>query len=418
MASGHSTLRRLIATAFAPLLVTLGFVWGYFAHRDRVFPYSMIRRQFQPERRVEAPAKSHSADFLQSLPYIGAAPPVNPRERGVTLHRREAFQGLSFYSSRSGKQERAYLIDMDGRIVHTWRLRPGDPTHTELLPNGDLISAYKDDALVRVNARSEVLWETKLAAHHDFWIGADGLIYTLTYRRMIVPGIHPTMPLLADSITVLTAEGRVLREISLLEAVARSPYAYLLPRLAGLSFPPETEEIDVLHANHVERVDGRVQHPSKLYAPGNLLVSMRHLNAIAILDGSTAEVLWLWGPSNVTAQHHPRFLPNGNILLFDNGLQASQIIEVDPRANEVRWRYAPQDGFFSRTRGANQRLPNGNTLITESDRGTVFEVTPEGKMVWRFVNPDMTAKGDRRIIRRMTRYTRDELPILRTLTGQ
>jgi len=407
-------VRRSIATVFAAGLVILCFSWGYCPHRHRIFPYSMIRRHFRPERRVESPAKSPSAELLRSLPYIGAAPAADPRERGVTLHRREAFAGLNFYSSRSGNQERAYLIDMDGRIVHTWRLRPGDPTHSELLPNGDVISAYKDDALVRVNARSEVLWETKLAAHHDFWIGADGLIYALTHRRVTVPGIHPTLPILADFITVLTADGRVLREISLLEAVARSPYAYLLPRLTGLALPPEAEEIDLLHANHVERVDGRVRQPSKLYAPANLLVSMRQLNAVAILDGSTAEVLWLWGPSNVTAQHHPRFLPNGNILLFDNGLQASQIIEVDPRANEVRWRYAPQHGFFSATRGANQRLPNGNTLITESDRGTVFEVTPEGETVWRFVNPEMTAKGDRRIIRRMTRYTRDQLRALRT----
>ena len=33
-----------------------------------------------------------------------------------------------------------------------------------------------------------------------------------------------------------------------------------------------------------------------------------------------------------------------------------------------------------------QRLPNGNTLITEADTGRVFEVTRKGEVVWEFGN--------------------------------
>ncbi|HJP05426.1 MAG: hypothetical protein QGG67_07840 [Gammaproteobacteria bacterium] len=33
-------------------------------------------------------------------------------------------------------------------------------------------------------------------------------------------------------------------------------------------------------------------------------------------------------------------------------------------------------------------LPNGNTLITESDRGRLLEVSPAGEIVWEYVNPD------------------------------
>ena len=33
-----------------------------------------------------------------------------------------------------------------------------------------------------------------------------------------------------------------------------------------------------------------------------------------------------------------------------------------------------------------QRLPNGNLLITVSEAGYVFEVTPERKVVWSYVN--------------------------------
>ena len=95
--------------------------------------------------------------------------------------------------------------------------------------------------------------------------------------------------------------------------------------------------------------------------------------------------------------HQPTVLDNGNILLFDNrGHQGySRVIELDPTDMSVEWTYAgdePED-FYSRECGSNQRLPNGNTLITESDRGKALEVTPDGTVVWKFLNP-MRA-GDR-----------------------
>ena len=79
---------------------------------------------------------------------------------------------------------------------------------------------------------------------------------------------------------------------------------------------------------------------------------------------------------------------------------------------EVTWRYAPKRGFLSRYRGSAQRLPNGNTLITESDRGYVFEVSPDHDIVWRFANPDVQTDNMRVAIWRMTRYSRDELDFL------
>ena len=48
---------------------------------------------------------------------------------------------------------------------------------------------------------------------------------------------------------------------------------------------------------------------------------------------------------------------------------------MDPRTNAVGWRYSPEKDFFSASRGACQRLPNGNTLITLSEGGRVIEVT-------------------------------------------
>ena len=43
--------------------------------------------------------------------------------------------------------------------------------------------------------------------------------------------------------------------------------------------------------------------------------------------------------------------------------------------------------------GSQQRLPNGNTLITDSFAGRAFEVTAQGRMVWRFDNPARTGEA-------------------------
>jgi outer membrane protein assembly factor BamB len=85
-------------------------------------------------------------------------------------------------------------------------------------------------------------------------------------------------------------------------------------------------------------------------------------------------------------------LDNGNMLLFDNnreGLRRSAVLEFDPLTGKVLWSYKERDPdvFFSKSCGSVQRLANGNTLITESDYGRAFELTPDKEIVWEYHNP-------------------------------
>ncbi|MFV1980597.1 MAG: T9SS type A sorting domain-containing protein, partial [Rhodothermia bacterium] len=56
------------------------------------------------------------------------------------------------------------------------------------------------------------------------------------------------------------------------------------------------------------------------------------------------------------------------------------------------WSYeaTPQTDFIGRALSGAQRLPNGNTLVCNGAQGTVFEVTPGGTEVWRWVSPVIT----------------------------
>jgi len=134
-----------------------------------------------------------------------------------------------------------------------------------------------------------------------------------------------------------------------------------------------------------------------IFKKGRVLISIRNLNLIALIDLEDEKVCWLlWGMWNV--QHQPTVLENGNLLLFDNSQRTgdSKVIEFNPLTQEILWSYQgdSKNTFYSGIIGSNQRLPNGNTLITESETGRAFEVTREKKIVWEFINPNRAGPED------------------------
>jgi hypothetical protein len=136
-------------------------------------------------------------------------------------------------------------------------------------------------------------------------------------------------------------------------------------------------------------------HPLK---DGNILASLRSVSAVVIISRATGEILWHLDSTVLAQQHCASELDNGNILIFDNGTfrhnqsaTYSQAIEVDRQTKKIVWQYRDKSSpmaFFSPFMGGAQRLQNGNTLITEAMFGRIFEVTPEGKIAWEYVNPN------------------------------
>jgi hypothetical protein len=93
------------------------------------------------------------------------------------------------------------------------------------------------------------------------------------------------------------------------------------------------------------------------------------------------------------AQHCARLLESGRLLLFDNFgsiREASRVLEVDLFTQQIVWGFGgvPRQDLFSESAGFEQRLSNGNTLVTESNFGRALEVTPDHRVVWEYVNPN------------------------------
>jgi hypothetical protein len=165
---------------------------------------------------------------------------------------------------------------------------------------------------------------------------------------------------------------------------------------------------------------------------GDILLSFRNISTVVRINRLSGEIVWKLGAPPLAGQHAPEPLPNGNILLFDNGpfrvdtgaQPFSRILEVNPRTREIVWQY--QDGtgpgsnhFFFSSRVSNaQRLPNGNTLINEGLYGRFFEVTAEGDVVWEYVNPDFgpptaAPKGQTNNVFRVYRYSAETIAAAR-----
>jgi hypothetical protein len=92
------------------------------------------------------------------------------------------------------------------------------------------------------------------------------------------------------------------------------------------------------------------------------------------------------------------------VLVFDNGLhrkpfkkgdpqeissfEVSRAVEVNPATDEIVWEYIdPLHLIYTNFCGSAQRLPNGNTLICESRTGTIYEMTLDKEVVWKYVSP-------------------------------
>jgi Arylsulfotransferase (ASST) len=151
-------------------------------------------------------------------------------------------------------------------------------------------------------------------------------------------------------------------------------------------------EGDLFHTNSIQVFDGSLAARSPHFREGNILVSIHALGIVAILDPREERIVWALS-GQWRAQHGPRLLENGRILMFDNfgtmRVGESRALEVDPFTQEIVWRYGEGkgEGFSSPTSGLVQRLPNGDTLIVSSNQGRAIEVTPGKDVVWEYRNP-------------------------------
>ena len=239
------------------------------------------------------------------------------------------------------------------------------------------------------------------ASHADFLLLPNGHALVLYFdiktvdMSSIVKGGHP-----AANVT-----GCLIQEFDLNKNVVF--------QWSGFDYLPITDTYeDTLAASfaysHVNGLD--------LDHDGNILISSRHMSQIIKIDRNTGNVIWRLGgkrneftflnehaensPLYLSYPHHVQRLPNGNIILFDNGNQRvtkySRVVEykldeINKTASMV-WEYRQTPDIYASAQGSVQRLPNGNTLIGwgEASLGgkpAITEVRPDKSIVFELSLP-------------------------------
>ncbi|MGF1554524.1 MAG: arylsulfotransferase family protein [Paracoccaceae bacterium] len=381
---------RLSRLAFVLALVVLAVLYGVFAVRNDWFPAPQIALT----EATLADLGSHWQNDLGLEPtrhLVPARAGAALGEGGFRLHRVGAAEpGFVAVAGLSPEQERSFhaitLYDDTGRQVHRWPVRydriapEGEAPENVMIhgvaffEDGSIVLAFDNGAaLARLDPCGEPMWVTEGGFHHVVHRADDDRLWS--WR--------------GDEIVSIDAEtGEVLSSLSLRQTIMHAGDGQL--GILGMHALTREEKPlewagDPFHTNDVEPLEPAMAAAFPMFEPGDLLVSLREVNLVAVVEPETGRFKWYrHGPWH--RQHDPDFQPDGTISVFDNatGLDHSRILSVDPASGAVETPFEGSEAvpFYTWRRGKHQRLPGGNWLLTESERGRVLEVDANGALVW------------------------------------
>ncbi len=286
--------------------------------------------------------------------------------------------GYVLYSPYAG--EGFVLVDRKGRVVHEWPV--GGPVKlARPLPEGRLLFARMREGVYEVDREGNVLWSFRCRQHHDFFREPNGNTLVLCHELAFNAEVYRGTIDKNDVIVEVDREGRVVWEWH------ADQHAGEMAELTGIKFPRDHE--DWAHTNTIEVLPQTpLGERDSRFEAGNILFSCRNLDLIGVIERPSGRVVWAWGPGEVEGQHAPVMLPEGRILLFDNGWRRgrSRVLELDPLTGEIVWEFWLPDHAFAPALSSAYPLPGGRLLVCAGNPGIIMVVSREGEILWEFHN--------------------------------
>ena len=416
-------------------LVSVSFIiylFGFISHSAKIFPYQTL-----------LDAQSAFDSIVKDLEGVDAAVGIDfwekPGVEGAVSIRLSAKAGNEYVFILGDKNSHldlcpengclGWVMDRNGKVLHTWKDTPdlwrplqGHDTLTDkwsaypvgayVYPNGDLLVSYQGNrvfpiamGLAKFDKDSNLLWKTNGYFHHWFSLDDKGRILipiaTIKESPYKIPQHDKTLlckeqRFPVDAIAVVDPDtGEVLETIDLIQAFVQSDLVGLFNDIQKDQEIFET--CDPLHLNDVQYIDARMAALYPQFDEGDLLLSFRSLNTVAVLDGKTKTFKWHYDGS-MHRQHSPRLDGHGHVLVFDNlgwtikkGKTRVASISVASHASTIHFPNAAnehKESFMSKTAGhIDVNRDADRYLVASTHMGLVYEIDLEtGNILWEYKN--------------------------------
>ncbi len=317
------------------------------------------------------------------------------------------------------------LIDNNGQLIRKWKSR----YLGLLLPDGRYVAQehYESRKWGMYTFDDEIIWEQDFPIHHDIVLTPRNTIITLSKEMHEYNGRKVDFCVVVE----FDLQGQELSRWSTWQNLKHLQKFHRRleldrPKILFFPEPPSRKQATPWGGNYdYYRLNSFQLLPKtelglkdQRFREGNWLISFRHGSMIFILDQDSKEVVWKCIandiPDSIEGQHAPTMLSDGKILIFDNGRYRgwSRVLELNPVTMKIVWQYRAS-GFYTLSQGYVQKLPNNNILVTEAEKGRVFELTSDQEIVWEYYHMDIQNVsnslhpenfGRRQWIYRMRRY--------------
>jgi len=408
MSDSDKVAAQVFRLSTLALMAVAGFGWGMAATRNNAFPVPQITWLGQTVREL----LGESDDLLHRTGVVDEKAVAAPLPDAVA-------PGLLLVAGSMDGTRNSFVrvIDRAGAVVHEWdagwsRVWP-DPGSAfdgaalpneaglyihglDVLPDGGFVANFEHLSTFRMDACGEVVWKLPNFGHHAVHVTDTGAIWATAETQITEgPTGHPNIraPFRDWTLQRIGDDGEVEREIGVVEVLEANGLTGLL-HLANVSNGSTAVSGDTLHLNDVDVFPRG--WASDTFAPGDIMISLRNINAILVFDPETLALKFL-SQGRVLRHHDPDFLPDGTISVFDNHNLEPDIGPAEGRSRIVE--LSVPDGaattvlgaegapaFYTAIMGTHQRLQNGNILVNSSGQGRVLEFTPEGELAWRWSN--------------------------------
>jgi hypothetical protein len=395
----EASSKRVFIGSCLFLLLVLSFFYGFVAGAFGIWPGNMFFKAKEIAQSLIRYKRIAPKDLFCK------AAEDSPRQR-IKIYRESQMQ-KGFYAflgwDERSKTYAAWLYDDEGNLLHTWpidyySLDPDGPSNNSDTPHAFKVLADRSilvgfdsgDILARLDPDGNAIWVKEGIFHHSLEEADDGSFWA--WRGPGTAYGHHNYLVNLDPAT-----GSTLKEISLVDDIIKNNDAtasIVFNTRRSFHFqnfektPPDKRDSDRYHPNDIEALSSGLADRFPEFNAGDLLLSFRTLNLIAVLDPGSYELKW-WSHGPWRYQHDPDFTDDGKISVYNNNSSfgRSEIVKIDPTTMELSNELL--DGevcFYSYAMGKHQYLPNGNVLIVVSGEGRVIVVTKDGNKVMEFNN--------------------------------